>query len=212
MRRLLVILGALSALVLGTLVVGTTAAGAATKDVVIVDDSFQAQTVTVTQGDTVKWTDNGNESHTVTADNGSFDSSAGGSAVLAKGQTFSATFNTPGSFAYHCKIHGGPGGVGMSGTIVVKAASAPATTAAPPTTSKAVGPTTPPTTAMTATAPPATVQGSGSQMSQTPSGAPNTGGGSTSGVQDIGLLGLGGGLIMAAGTALVMRKRLSTTN
>lgn len=48
-----------------------------------------------------------------------------------------------------------------------------------------------------------------SQMSQMPSGAAGTGGGSTSGIQDEGMLALGGGLVLAAGGALAMRRRLS---
>ncbi|MEP6599896.1 MAG: hypothetical protein ABJB98_10685 [Actinomycetota bacterium] len=48
-----------------------------------------------------------------------------------------------------------------------------------------------------------------SQMSSTPGGAPNTGGGSTAGVQDEGLLVLGGGLLLAAGGAFAVRRRLS---
>lgn len=51
-----------------------------------------------------------------------------------------------------------------------------------------------------------------SQMTNTPSGGPNTGGGSTSGVQDVGLFILGGGLVAGAGAALSMRKRYSTTS
>ncbi len=30
------------------------------------------------------------------------------------------TFNTPGTYQYFCEIHGAPGGVGMSGTVVVQ--------------------------------------------------------------------------------------------
>lgn len=48
-----------------------------------------------------------------------------------------------------------------------------------------------------------------SQMSTVPGGAPNTGGGSTAGVEDEALLALGGGLIVAAGAALAVRRRLA---
>lgn len=34
--------------------------------------------------------------------------------------TYEHTFNTPGTFAYYCEVHGGPGGVGMAGTIMVQ--------------------------------------------------------------------------------------------
>jgi hypothetical protein len=48
-----------------------------------------------------------------------------------------------------------------------------------------------------------------SQMSSVPGGAPNTGGGSTSGIEDELLLGLGGALILAAGGTFAARRRLS---
>jgi plastocyanin len=53
-------------------------------------------------------------SHTVTADDGSFDSG-----TLSSGKSFSYTFNTAGDFPYHCTFHGGPGGEGMAGTVTV---------------------------------------------------------------------------------------------
>jgi hypothetical protein len=48
-----------------------------------------------------------------------------------------------------------------------------------------------------------------SQMSTIPGGAPDTGGGSTSGVEDAALLGVGGGLILAAGGAFAARRRFA---
>src|SRR5437763_11356315 len=122
MRRLAI------GLLAGLAVVGAAVlpAGAATTNVTIADNAFQPKDVTVDQGDTVVWTDQGDNPHSVTADDGSFDSSptcSFGGGCLAKGQTFSFTFDKTGTFAYHCKIHGGSGGVGMSGVITVKAAA-----------------------------------------------------------------------------------------
>ena len=37
----------------------------------------------------------------------------------------SRTFNTPGVYSYYCDLHGGPGGVGMSGTVTVNGPSYP---------------------------------------------------------------------------------------
>lgn len=51
-----------------------------------------------------------------------------------------------------------------------------------------------------------------SQMSATPSGAPATGGGSTSGTQDLGLFGLGGALLAGGAGLLVTRRRHSAAS
>ncbi len=83
------------------------------------DDLFSPKTLSVNVGDTVVWTNSGAMAHTVTADNASFVST-----TLQPGQTYSHTFTSAGSFAYHCQFHGASGGVGMSGTIVVSAPSA----------------------------------------------------------------------------------------
>lgn len=76
--------------------------------------AFSPQTLTVHTGSTVTWV-NGTILHTVTADDGSFDSG-----YLGSGATFDVTFDTPGTYAYYCVPHGGPGGVGMAGTILVE--------------------------------------------------------------------------------------------
>ena len=34
-------------------------------------------------------------------------------------------FDAPGEYRYYCEMHGGPGGQGMSGTIVVEAGAEP---------------------------------------------------------------------------------------
>jgi len=83
------------------------------------DDHFAPQTITVPVGTTVTWEVTGTHGHTVTSDTGVFNS---GSTPLKQGDTFSFTFNQPGTFPYYCMFHGGPGGVGMSGTVVVTAA------------------------------------------------------------------------------------------
>jgi plastocyanin len=84
----------------------------------VVDNRFRPSPLTVQVGTEVVWTSDGQNPHTVTADDGSF-----GSGNLDNGDTFSTTFDEPGSFAYYCEIHGGPGGSGMSGVVVVQAAS-----------------------------------------------------------------------------------------
>jgi plastocyanin len=70
--------------------------------------------ITVPVGATVVWPNRGQRKHTVTADDGSFNSG-----TLDAGASFSQTFSQPGTFAYYCEFHGGPGGAGMAGVINV---------------------------------------------------------------------------------------------
>lgn len=86
----------------------TSAAAAAT--VTISNFKFTPQAVTVKVGAVVTWVDS-EGSHTVTSDNGVFDS--GG---LTAGKSFSYKFTKPGTYKYHCSFHG----MDMSGTVVVK--------------------------------------------------------------------------------------------
>ena len=68
----------------------------------IIDFGFDPASVSVKVGGSVTWTNTGATAHTVTADDGSFDSKS-----LASGATFSQTFAKAGTFAYHCAIHPG---------------------------------------------------------------------------------------------------------
>jgi putative cell wall-binding protein len=101
--------------------VSTAAAAPATTPVNMANFAFQPDPVQVEPGDTVTWTNKDAEPHTATADDGSF------SVLVNPGETKSVTFASAGSFAYYCKFHGGPGGQGMSGTVRVGTAAAPAT-------------------------------------------------------------------------------------
>ena len=93
-----------------------------TADVVIDNSQYMPSTVTVLVGGTVTWThDDGTTQHTVTADDGSFDSSPNCnqpvlpvSDCMTQGDEFPATFTMPGEYAYHCKVHSG-----MTGTVRV---------------------------------------------------------------------------------------------
>ncbi|HTP59310.1 MAG TPA: beta-propeller fold lactonase family protein [Spirochaetia bacterium] len=67
--------------------------------------------VTITAGQSVLWTNADAVPHTVSADNGSWDSGE-----IASGATFLKRFDAAGVFSYHCSIH-----PSMTGTIVVKA-------------------------------------------------------------------------------------------
>jgi plastocyanin len=90
----------------------------ANHNVAIIDNEFVPRNLTIAPGDTVIWTNQGSD-HTVTADDGSFDSTAGGQAAIPTGGMFTKTFSTAGKFPYYCTLHGGPGGQDMSGVIRV---------------------------------------------------------------------------------------------
>jgi plastocyanin len=64
----------------------------------------------VSAGTTVTWSNGDTITHTATADGGQFNSGA-----IAAGGKFSFTFQTTGTFPYHCTIH-----PGMVGTVVVQ--------------------------------------------------------------------------------------------
>jgi len=72
--------------------------------------AFSAGILKISAGTTVKWTNNDGMTHTVTADDASFDSGN-----IAPGASFSQTFNAKGTFAYHCSIH-----AGMKATVEVQ--------------------------------------------------------------------------------------------
>jgi plastocyanin len=87
-----------------------------------VNFSFQPPSLSVPAGAVVMFRNDDGESHTFSADGGAFDSG-----VLAGGQSFTFTFNTAGTFAYHCNIHSS-----MRGTIAVGGAAAAGTPAQGP--------------------------------------------------------------------------------
>jgi plastocyanin len=89
------------------------AAAQGAASVAIVDFAFDPGSVTVDVGGTVTWTNQGAVAHTVTADDGSFDSG-----TVDAGGSFSFTFETAGTFSYHCAIH-----PNMVGTVVVNGGS-----------------------------------------------------------------------------------------
>jgi len=77
--------------------------------------TFSPTVVTITPGQTVTWVRRSGF-HNVAADDGSYRSGA----VSDSWQTFSHTFTDVGESLFHCEAHGGPGGVGMAGKVVVQ--------------------------------------------------------------------------------------------
>jgi plastocyanin len=101
----------------GTTTGATTGGGGATTGVSIVpgsssltDTAYQPNPVQVSVGDTVTWTNDDTQPHTVTSGqngqpDGKFDSSPNFNPLLAPGQTFSHTFTEAGQYPYYCALH-----------------------------------------------------------------------------------------------------------
>ena len=89
---------------------GATSAPGSAVAVAISGYAFDPATLTVKEGTTVTWTNQDSVTHTVTSDTGLFDS--GG---MSQGDTFSFTFTTAGTYAYHCTPHH----ASMNATIIV---------------------------------------------------------------------------------------------
>jgi len=87
------------------------AAPAEAVEVAIVDFGFDQETVEIPVGTTVTWTNTGDVIHTTTSKDGLWDS-----AIMNTGDTFSYTFDTPGTYDYWCTLH-----PNMLGTVVVSA-------------------------------------------------------------------------------------------
>jgi plastocyanin len=87
-------------------------AGAGRTGVTIQNFAFNPATVSVKFGTVVVWTNQDNTAHTATSDPGAPTSFDTGN--ISQGNTAVFTFQTPGSYPYHCSIH-----TYMKGTITV---------------------------------------------------------------------------------------------
>ncbi|HEY3189661.1 MAG TPA: cupredoxin family copper-binding protein [Solirubrobacteraceae bacterium] len=79
---------------------GGGSASAGPKAVAIHGHMFMPSDVTVPTGTTVSWTNDDSEPHTVVASGGAFKSKN-----LGKGQSYSYTFSSAGSYPYYCSVH-----------------------------------------------------------------------------------------------------------
>jgi plastocyanin len=77
--------------------------------------TFSPTVVTIEPGQTITWMRRSGF-HNVAADDGSYRSGEVGDTW----DTFSHTFVAPGEYPYHCELHGGVGGVGMAGKVIVQ--------------------------------------------------------------------------------------------
>ena len=84
-----------------------------TAAVSIGSSSFSNANLQVTSGTKVTWKNDDNTTHTVTADDSSFDSGD-----IQPGASFSHTFSSVGTFAYHDKLH-----TSLTGVVVVVAST-----------------------------------------------------------------------------------------
>jgi|SRR5678816_2998811 plastocyanin len=72
--------------------------------------AFMPDDLDITVGTTVTWTNSDSVAHTSTSNGSGWDSG-----TIAPGRGFSFTFQTAGTFPYHCAIH-----PGMVGSVVVR--------------------------------------------------------------------------------------------
>lgn len=89
------------------------------------DNTFTPRNVTVSAGESVRWTNSGGE-HNVKFEDGRFEQPS----EPATPDSWPATppqrtFTAPGTYRYYCESHGDVGGVGMAGTVTVEQASTP---------------------------------------------------------------------------------------
>ena len=71
--------------------------------------AFMPDDLDIQAGTTVTWTNTDSVAHTSTSNASGWDSG-----IIGPGRQFSFTYQTPGTFPYHCAIH-----PGMVGTVVV---------------------------------------------------------------------------------------------
>lgn len=87
-----------------------TAAPPDTTFVEVRDNFFVPQTVTIARGKSVRWTNRGQEAHTVATDTPGL-----GSDIITPTTWFEARFDDPGTFEYRCSLH-----PEMIGTVIVQ--------------------------------------------------------------------------------------------
>jgi plastocyanin len=109
--RKLIYLAALALVLIVVMAPGATAQGmtTTTTQVSIQDFFFSPADVTVEPGTTVTWVNEGTVPHTVTSDDGQFDSG-----VLMPGDSYTVMFKGRGTITYHCAIH-----PSMTGSVTV---------------------------------------------------------------------------------------------
>lgn len=67
--------------------------------------AFSPTTLTIKAGTTVVWKNTTQAPHTVTSDDGKSFDSGSNNPIAPQSGTYSFTFATPGTYAYHCNFH-----------------------------------------------------------------------------------------------------------
>ncbi len=80
------------------------------QSVQIANLAFSPPTLTVAKGQSITWMNADSTAHTVTSDDGKWDSGR-----VQPGSNFQHTFDQPGTYAYHCSIH-----ASMKATVIVQ--------------------------------------------------------------------------------------------
>jgi plastocyanin len=101
---------ALIAFAFAAAAVGAAPAPAEEIPVYVLFQEFSPSQIDALPGDSITWSNISERTHTVTAEDGSFDAGD-----LPGGSVFSTVAGAPGTYAYHCMIH-----VGMNGEIDVR--------------------------------------------------------------------------------------------
>ncbi len=111
-------------------------AGAGTEVAMVEGQVFEPETITVSAGDTVVWTNEAGDAHTVTAEEDDLPADAEyfssgdfsteelateeenlAAALIVSDETYSHEFTTPGTYRYYCIPHRD---AGMTGTVIVE--------------------------------------------------------------------------------------------
>jgi plastocyanin len=102
MRMIWRLLAAFLVAVYASALLAAQPAAAATHSIAISGYTFSPAAMTITAGDTVTWTNDDQAPHDVTTTSGPV---AIHGSTMSKGQSWSYTFTTPGTYSYICSIH-----------------------------------------------------------------------------------------------------------
>jgi plastocyanin len=87
-----------------------------THDISMTNSMFSPATITINEGDTIRWTNNDIRAHTSTSGTNGVPDGIWNSNDVAPGNTYERVFNAAGTFPFYCMHHWQ---TGMTGTITV---------------------------------------------------------------------------------------------